>query len=169
MINWIKSKIYSEEKFMDSEFEKTFSALLDLAKSNRDAAAEHSYRLIQSLNFDTSQEDSDTLAEEINKIRYASNTTGFFIFFFPIVAHVLYFKPKLESKILFQIIGPNFANGVDDPLKMIKLMQSAMNNMLAKNKNYMSDEAAKWVLESLPNMKNEIKREIEKCQLPLNK
>ena len=103
ILNWIKNKE------IKSEFEKTFSDLKRMGEIK--PSAKKTYELLAELNFDTSDSQSELLISEFNDIQYQSNTNSFFYFYFPIVTHILYYKPKYEKEILGYLIGPNFANG----------------------------------------------------------
>ena len=103
-----------------SEFEKAFSDLKRMGEIV--PSAKRTYELLGNLNFDTKDEDSEELITEFNKIKYGSNTNSFFYFYFPIVTHILYYKPQFEKEILKYLIGPNFANGTTETIEMIPLI-----------------------------------------------
>lgn len=139
-----------------------FSGLYDLSK-NGQPNCKLIYNWIINLDHNTSETISNQMIEEINQISYASNTNGYFYFFFPIVSHVVYYIPSAEEALLHLLIGPNYADGEDKVQGMTSVIQGAMNFKLESNSNYLSKEGQNWVTNFLPELKNEIKREIEKC------
>lgn len=144
-----------------SDFEKTFNDLIRMGIYRNSAA--RTFELLKSLNFETPKTTSDNLIIELNKINYASNTNTFFYFYFPIVSHILYYKPEYEENILEYLIGPNFANGTDTTKEMIVMIQGAMRYKLSENENYLTNESQNWIINKLPNLEKEIEREIQKC------
>lgn len=164
MFNWIKHNILSSRKRVNSSFDKTFYFLLDFGSYNSDESAKKAYLLLKEINSKTSITDINLLSTELNKIRYVSNTNGYYHFYFPIVAHVLFYVPKLESKILHQIIAPNYANGINDVNEMINMIISSTRNMLKQNKFYLSEEGRKLFEDGFQSLKTEIIREIEDCK-----
>jgi hypothetical protein len=160
ILNWIK------KKDIKSEFEKTFSDLKRMGeiKSN----AKRTYELLAELDFDTSDSQSELLISEFNNIQYQSNTNSFFYFYFPIVTHILYYKPKYEKEILGYLIAPNFANGDTETKTLIPLIKSAMEFKLSDNKNYLTQESQNWILNELPKLEEEVEREVQKCWKELN-
>jgi len=154
------------KKETPSEFEKTFSDLKRMGEIK--ASAKKTYELLSELDFDTSDSQSELLISEFNNIKYQSNTNSFFYFYFPIVTHILYFKPKYEKDILGYLIGPNFANGDTETKNLIPLIKSAMEFKLSENKNYLTKESKDWILNEFPKMENEVEREVEKCWKELN-
>ena len=166
MLHWIKN-VFKKETPKKSNFEITFSDLKGFANRNINGA-KRTYELLKELNKSSSENDSDELIKELNKIKYASNTNSVFYFYFPIVSHILYFKPEYEKEILGLIIGPNFANGDTEIEDMINVIQGAMIFKQKENSKYLTQEGEFWTKNLLPNMKNEIKREIEICWKELN-
>lgn len=161
MLNWIKS-ILNDKSDVKQNLMKTFCGLRDL-QNNGQPNTKRTYDLLVQLNHSTPNEIFDELVRGIMEIRYASNTNGFFYFFFPIVSHVLYFRPEYESKLLRHLIGPIFANGVSEVQGMMNIITGTMNCMLSSNPVYLTTEGKSWVKENLPNLHQEIKREIELC------
>lgn len=131
-------------------------------------SAKKTYDLIAELDFDTSDSQSELLISEFNNIQYQSNTNSFFYFYFPIVTHILHYKPKFEKNILGYLIGPNFANGETETKELIPLIQRAMEFKLSENKNYLTKESKDWILNELPKMEEEVEREVQKCWKELN-
>lgn len=125
--------------------------------------AKNAFELLKKLNTETTNPESDILISEIDKIQYQSNTNSYFYFYFPIVSHVLYYKPQYEKDILKYLIGPNFANGTSEVDEMIAMIKGAMNFKLQENKLYLTKESQFWVLNELPKLKKEIQREIDVC------
>jgi len=160
IFDWIKNR---EVK---SEFDKAFSDLKRMGEM--EPSAKRTYELLTKLNFDTSDSQSELLILEFNKIQYQSNTNSFFYFYFPIVTHILYYKPKFEKDILEFLIGPNFANGDTETKDLIPLIQSAMEFKISENKNYLTKESKNWILNELPKMEKEVEREVQKCWKELN-
>lgn len=160
ILNWIKNKE------IKSEFEKTFSDLKRMGEIK--PSAKKTYELLAELNFDTSDSQSELLISEFNDIQYQSNTNSFFYFYFPIVTHILYYKPKYEKEILGYLIGPNFANGDTETKDLIPLIKSAMEFKLSENKNYLTQESQNWILNEFPKMEEEVEREVQKCWKELN-
>lgn len=146
---------------MSSLFEKAFADLEKLGERN--PGAKRTYKHLKALDFDTSKEDSDKLISELKEIRYASNTNNFFYFYFPIVTHLLYYKPRYEKETLSYLVDPNFANGTMETKAMIALIQGAMKFKLSENEYYLTEESQKWITHELPKMVNEIEREVQVC------
>ncbi|WP_428225311.1 hypothetical protein [Flavobacterium sp.] len=144
-----------------SEFEKAFSDLKRMGEIV--PSAKRTYELLGNLNFDTKDEDSEELITEFNKIKYGSNTNSFFYFYFPIVTHILYYKPQFEKEILKYLIGPNFANGTTETIEMIPLIIGAMNFKLKENVNYLTKESKEWIINELPKLEEQVEREIQVC------
>ena len=144
-----------------SEFEKVFSDLKRMGEIV--PSAKRTYELLKRLNFDTNEKDSEELLIEFNKIQYTSNTNSFFYFYFPIVTHILYYKPHYEIAILKYLIGPNFANGTTETSGMIPLIIEAMNFKLKENTNYLTKESKEWIINELPKLDGQIEREIQVC------
>ncbi|MCV9931925.1 hypothetical protein OIU80_06490 [Flavobacterium sp. LS1R47] len=145
----------------NSQFEKAFSYLKkfgDIAPS-----AKKTYELLKELSLETSNVQSDILISELNKIQYASNTNSFFYFYFPMVSHILYYKPEYEKDILKYLIGPNFANRTSKVNDMIPLIIGAMNFKLNENEYYLSKESQFWIINEVPKLEKQIQREIEVC------
>lgn len=160
LFNWIKNK---ETK---TEFEKAFADLNRM--SSIVPSAGKAFDLLKRLNSETTESQADSLISEFNKIQYASNTNSTFYFYFPIVTHILYFKPEYEKNILGYLIGPNFANGTTNTEEMIPLIQGAMKYKLSENKGYLTKESQDWIINILPQLENEVEREIQKCWKELN-
>lgn len=151
----------------NSEFGKVFSDLKRMGEIV--PSAKRTYELLGHLNFDTSDEDSQELITEFNKIQYGSNTNSFYYFYFPIVTHILYYKPQFEKEILKYLIGPNFANGTTETIEMIPLIIGAMNFKLKENVNYLTKESKEWIINELPKLEEQVEREIQFCWKELNK
>ena len=132
------------------------------------ASAKNTYKLLAELDFDTSDSESELLISEFKKIQYQSNTNSFFYFYFPIVTHILHYKPKYEKELLGYLIGPNFANGDTKTKDLIPLIKSAMEFKLTENKNYLNKESKRWILNELPKMEKVVEREVQKCWKELN-
>lgn len=156
----IFDNIFSKKDYV-SEFEKAFSDLKKMGKIVPSAKA--TYELLGNLNFETSDEDSKELLTEFNKIQYGSNTNSFFYFYFPIVTHILYYKPYFEKEILKYLIGPNFANGTTETSDMIPLIIGAMNFKLKENADYLTKESKEWIVNQLPKLEEQVEREIQVC------
>lgn len=155
ILDWIKNKE------IKSEFEKAFSDLKRMGEIK--PSAKKAYELLRELDFNTSDSQSELLISEFNKIQYQSNTSSFFYFYFPIVTHILYYKPKYEKDILGYLIEPNFANGDTETKDLIPLIKNAMEFKLSENKNYLTKESKDWILNELPKMEEEVEREVQKC------
>ncbi|WP_452601866.1 hypothetical protein [Pontimicrobium sp. MEBiC06410] len=160
ILDWIKNKE------IKSEFEKAFSDLKRMGEIK--PSAKKAYELLRELDFNTSDSQSELLISEFNKIQYQSNTNSFFYFYFPIVTHILYYKPKYEKDILGYLIEPNFANGDTETKDLIPLIKNAMEFKLSENKNYLTKESKDWILNELPKMEEEVEREVQKCWKELN-
>lgn len=155
LFNWNKNKA------VETEFEEAFSSLKKMG--NTISSAKWTFELLSELNSETSHLDSDNLISEFQKIQYQSNTNSFFYFYFPIVSHILYFKPQYEKEILKYLIGPNFANGTSETNEMIEIIIGAMKYKCSENPFYLSKESQYWVVNELPKLEKEIQREIENC------
>lgn len=126
-------------------------------------SAKITFELLKELNPETTNLQSDILIAEFNKIRYQSNTNSYFYFYFPIVSHILHYKPKYETDILHYLVGPNFANGTSEVDEMISIMKGAMHFKLNENEHYLSKESQLWIINELPKLEKEVQREIEIC------
>jgi hypothetical protein len=166
MISWIKNiiKFKSRQK---SDFEIAFSSLKDFAKMNV-KGAKRTYELLKELDEFSSKDYAEELINELKKINYASNTNSVFYFYFPIVSHILHFKPEYEKDILGIIVGPNFANGDTELDEMIKVIQGAMKYKQKENPKFLTKQGQNWVVNKLPELRNEVQREIQKCLNELN-
>ena len=131
-------------------------------------SAKRTYDLLSNLNFSSSNLDLEKLLEEINQIRYSSNTNSLFYFYFPIVTHILYYKPNSEKDLLKYLIGPNFANGTTETSEMIPLIIGAMSYKLKENMNYLTNESKEWIINELPKLEEQVEREIQVCWKELN-
>lgn len=149
------------------DFTRTFKNLKAVGK--RDNNAEQTYKILQKLDFETPNREIEELVNSVNQIHYPTNTNGYFEFFFPIISHILYYKPHTISKIINQIVGPNFANGISDSKTMIETIQSAMNIYSKDNKYYVTKEGKEWTENELDKYEKEITQEINKCQQELDK
>lgn len=143
---------------MEKDIEKTFEYLTQLGPN-----AAKTYELLKNLGFQTAQSDSDILISELNKIRFASNTNSVFYFYFPIVSHVLYYKPEYEPDILHHLVGPLFANGSETVEGMIDVIQGSMRFKLSENERFLTEESQDWTLTKLPKLTAAIDREIQLC------
>lgn len=131
-------------------------------------SAKTTFELLKELNQETTNLQSDILISEFDKIQYQSNTNSYFYFYFPIISHILYYKPQYEKELLKYLIGPNFANGIFEINEMILVIKGAMKFKLKENEFYLSKESQFWVLNELPKLEKEIKREIDVCWKELN-
>ncbi|MFC4750156.1 hypothetical protein [Flavobacterium branchiicola] len=148
-------------KAINSEFEMVFSSLKKMG--NIIPAAQKTFDLLKELNPETTDLESDILIAEFDKIQYQSNTNSYFYFYFPIVTHILYYKPQYEKELLKYLVAPNFANGTSELNEMISLIKSAMDFKLSENEFYLTKEGQYWVVNELPKLEKQIKREIEIC------
>ena len=149
-----------------SKFENIFSDLIKMGEIV--PSAKRTYDLLSNLNFSSSNLDLEKLLEEINQIRYSSNTNSLFYFYFPIVTHILYYKPNSEKDLLKYLIGPNFANGTTETSEMIPLIIGAMSYKLKENMNYLTNESKEWIINELPKLEEQVEREIQVCWKELN-
>ena len=147
-------------------FEKVFSDLKIMGRNVQ--SAKKTYELLLNLNFETTKEDSEELLIELNKIKYSSNTNSFFYFYFPIVTHILYYRPNCEKELLKYLIDPNFANGTTETSEMISLITGAMNFKLKENNNYLTEESIEWIKIELPKLEEQVEREIQMCWKKIN-
>jgi len=160
ILNWFRK---TGEK---SEFEKAFSDLKNLERI--DSNAEIVYDLLKELNSETTEYKSRILVDELNKIEFHSNTNDYFYFYFPIVSHILFFKPHYEKQLLKYLIEPNFANGSTNTKELLELIPDAMKYKLSQDKSYLTTESIQWISEKFPKMENEVEREVQKCWKELN-
>jgi hypothetical protein len=147
-------------------FENAFADLKSLA--GKLPGAENTYQLLKILNFNTSEEDAEKLVTELNRVQYASNTTRFFFFYFPIVSHILYYKPELEKVLLKFIVGPKFADGITETDEMIAILVRTINLKLEESNTYLTKEGKVWMINELPKLEREVEREIQICWKELN-
>jgi hypothetical protein len=150
----------------NSKFEETFSSLK--ITGERFPNAKTTFELLKELNQETATLQSDILVTEIHKIQFSSNTNSVFYFYFPIVSHVLYYKPEYEKNLLKYLIGPNFSNGTSEVDEMIVMIKGAMEFKLKENEFYLSKESQFWVVNELPKLEKEIHREINVCRKELD-
>ncbi|MCC9062297.1 hypothetical protein [Flavobacterium piscisymbiosum] len=148
-------------KIANSEFEETFSSLKRIGE--RFASAKTTFELLKELNPETTTAQTHILVSELNKIQFSSNTNTVFYFYFPIVSHILYYKPEYEKDLLRYLIGPNFANGTSEVDEMIAMIKGAMEFKLKENEFYLTNESQFWVENELPKLEKEIQREIDLC------
>jgi len=154
-LNWLN------KKSMNPGFEKTFSALEKVG--NIIPSAKTTFELLKTFNSETSDLQSDALIAEVNKIQFPSNTNNYFYFYFPIISHILYYKPEYEKDLLKYLIGPNFANGTSETDEMIAMIKGAMEFKLKENEFYLTKESQFWVENELSKLEKEIRREIDLC------
>ncbi|WP_428230880.1 hypothetical protein [Flavobacterium sp.] len=145
----------------NSDFDETFSSLKRMGE--RFPPAKNAFELLKKLSRETTTSESDILVYEVDKIQYQSNTNSYFYFYFPIVSHILYYKPEYETVLLKYLVGPNFANGTSEINEMISIINGAMEFKLQENKLYLTKESQFWVVNELPKLEKEIQREIDVC------
>lgn len=126
-------------------------------------SAKNTFELLKELNPETTNLHCNILISEIHKIQYHSNTNSYFLFYLPIVSHVLYYKPEYEKDLLTYLIQPNFANGITETNLMIAMIHGAMKFKLDEDEFYLTKESQFWVLNELPKLEKEIQREIDLC------
>ncbi|MCP2026250.1 hypothetical protein L1276_001394 [Flavobacterium sp. HSC-32F16] len=160
LFNWFKTKE------VNMEFEEAFSDLKRMG--NLVPSAKRTFELLKEFNSETTDLESDNLIAEFHKIQYASNTNSYFYFYFPIVSHILYYKPIYENELLRYLIGPNFANGTSETDEMIEMIFGAMKYKLNENQYYLTTQGKNWVENELPKLQKEVKREIDVCWKELN-
>ena len=144
-----------------TNFEKTFSYLKEVGK-----ILPHSkicFDLLKKLDFQTTDLESEILVITLHKIQFSANTNNCFYFYFPLVSHILHFKPQHEKEILKYLIGPNFSNGTSEVNEMIDMIFGAMKYKLNEDEYYLSKESQDWVINELPKLENQVKREIDIC------
>lgn len=134
----------------------------------RNAAAQNAYALLRRLKSNSPKDEVDELVKAVHGIRFGSNTNSVFYFYFPIVTHILYYQPQCEKELLGYLIGPNFANGDTETKQLIPLIGRAMNYKRSENKHYLTRESQHWITNELPNMEQEVEREVQKCWKELN-
>jgi hypothetical protein len=145
----------------DTAFELVFSDLQRMGEIRH--SAKRTFELLKELEFGTPKSQSDTLISELNNIRYASNTNSCFYFYFPIISHILYYKPEYEKEILKYLVEPNFANGTTDTKDIIAVIIGAMQYKMKENEYYLTKESQFWVLNELPKLELQVEREINSC------
>ncbi|UPZ16600.1 hypothetical protein [Flavobacterium humidisoli] len=144
-----------------TNFKKTFTYLETVGK-----ILPHSkicFDLLEKLNYQTTDSESDSLITVLHKIQFTSNTNSYFYFYFPLVSHILHYKPQYEKEILKHLIGPNFANGTSAVEEMIEIIHGAMKYKLNENQYYLSKESQDWITSELPKLEKEVQREIDIC------
>ena len=124
MFNWF-SNILIKRSVEERNFYKTFGHLNRMSGMDYDSPKKL-FELLFKLDKESSLTDGLELLDHYRKISYASNTNGVFYFCLPIVSHILYYIPELESKILYDIVGPNFANGESNADCMIDTIIGGM-------------------------------------------
>lgn len=150
----------------NSDFDKTFSALKRMG--NIIPSVKTVLELLKKLNQETTNSESDILVSQVDKIQYQSNTNSYFYFYFPIISHILYYKPQYEKELLKYLISPNFANGTSEINEMISVIKGAMRYKLNENELYSTLESQFWVENELSKLEKEIQREIDICQKELD-
>lgn len=154
-------KAFNSINNQNLEFEKVFSDLKRIGSLV--PHAQKTFELLKELNSESTDLQSDILISEFNKIQYYSNINSYFYFYFPIVTHILFYKPKYEEDILKHLIGPNFANGISEVDEMISVLTGAMKFKLNEDKYYLTRESQFWVTNELPKLGKQIQREIKVC------
>lgn len=139
----------------------TFATLKRLGETN--PHAQRTFDLLMSLDSRTPDSRVDLLVSELRSIGFHSNTNTVFEFYFPLVAHILYYKPKREKDLLSYIVGPSFANGITEAKESMAFMKRAMDYQLSLNEHFLTPEGQKWVNKQLPKMRAEFKREVQLC------
>ena len=122
---------------------------------------------MKGLDFETPKSQSDALIFELGNIGYASNTNSYFYFYFPIVSHILYYKPEYERDVLRYLVEPNFANGTTKKKDMIAVVIGAMRYKMAENGNYLTKESQYWIVNEWPTLGEQVNREINICRKEL--
>lgn len=150
------------KKSNQSDFELAFEELKAFEFQNINQSIPF-FKLLNQLQHSTSKEDADELISVFKSIKYSSNTSSVFNFYFPIVSYILFYKPEYEEQILGILIGPNFANGTTEVADMIQLIQSAQNFKIKENPKYLTPESQYWITNTLPQMIHEVDREIQRC------
>ncbi len=148
------------------EFEETFSALKRM--KNTIPSAKIVFELLKELSPETINSESDILVSEVHKIQYQSNTNSYFYFYFPIVSHILYYKPQYETELLKYLVAPNFANGTFETNEMISMIKAAMDFKLQESEYYLTWESQFWVINELQKLEKEIQREMDICRKELD-
>ncbi|MFC0779556.1 hypothetical protein [Flavobacterium sp. HJSW_4] len=149
------------ENTEQAHFEKTFSYLKEVGKILPNSKS--CFDLLKKLDFQTTDLESDILIATLHQIQFASNTNTYFYFYFPLVSHILHYKPHYEKEILKYLIGPNFANGTSEVGEMIDVIIGAMKYKLNENQDYLSKESQDWITNELPKLEKEVQREIDLC------
>ncbi len=155
IFNWIK------KKKTHVALERTFSDLRGLGESN--PHARRTYELLTQLSHKTAEAQAEPLISALQNIRFASNTGTVFFFYFPMVAHILYYLPRYEGELLHHLIGPNFANGPTETPELMAMIPRAMDRKLSENKHFMTREGRDWVRNVWPKMEKEVEREVQLC------
>ena len=125
------------------------------------------YFLLKQLNHDSDRALTDALIGQVNALGFHSNTTDVYYFYFPIVSHILYYKPGCAPELLHYLVGPNFANGAASADEVMALIEGSMHRKIAENPFYLSEESKKWVTQVLPGMRAAVEREVEQCRRAL--
>lgn len=168
MFSFLK-KLFGSRSRKNADFELTFSYF---TKFNGEVGqqAQVVSQLLSKLSKNSSEEFTKRLLGELGKLRIASNTNSVFFFYFPIVSHILYFKPECGGTLLHHLVGPIFANGDGDEETpdMIRKIQNSMNFKLKENPNFLTKEGQLWVKDILPTMVDDIQNEIDVCKKELD-
>lgn len=121
------------------------------------------YLMLENLDQSTSLVDTQLLIDTLNSIPYSSNVSTYYEHFFPIVSHILYFKPEEEEKLLVHLVSPIFSMGHNKPSEIMKEIIGSKDFQLQKNLHFLTKEGMAWVENTLPNLLTSIQREVEKC------
>ena len=154
-------------KLEEEPFDKTFGNLRGLREGNMNDSGRQTYSLLKQLNRDSDRALTDALIGQVNALGFHSNTTDVYYFYFPIVSHILYYKPEYAPELLHYLVGPNFANGAASADEVMALIEGSMHRKIAENPFYLSEESKKWVTQVLPGMRAAVEREVEQCRRAL--
>lgn len=164
MIDWIINALWKKKP---SAFERTFLYVKKHGLYTQGSTT-RIYELLKDLNRTSTEADVDELIRSLNGLKYASNTGGYFHFFFPIVSHILFYKNERAGEILYHLTGPVFADGAGEAMEVIRIIQGAMDLKLKENQYYLTVEGQFWVKNSLPEIEKEVEKEMDKSRKQLN-
>lgn len=161
LLQWIRILLFGFRRPMPA-FEATFS-YLEKFQLYSPGQPRQTYALLRRLDHDSPDELVEALLQEVSRLQIASNTNEVFYFYFPIVSHILFYKPEREKALLHLLVGPSFANGTSEADAVIKVMQGAMTYVLQENPYYLTPEGQHWITFTLPRMRDAVRREIDRC------
>lgn len=122
------------------------------------------YNRLINLHFVNNDEECELLLTKINQLNYYSNCDAVFEFYLPIVAHILYFRPEEVDKMLYLIIGPLFALGIDKEDAIVQYIITTACDKLKAESDFLTTYGFQWIEKLLPQHTEEIRKQLKRCR-----